>query len=208
MLAPTLFKIFEWTNADYAIINISFKAAYAIGLLTMGGIIDRIGTRKGYFISIAIWSFFGIMHAAIQKGFSVIGFVLARFGLGFGESGNFPAAIKTVAEWFPKKERAYATGIFNAAASIGAILAPLVILLLVSKDTGEGWRLPFLITGALSLIWVYLWFKTYKKPEEHPKLSKDELEYIQSDSEKESTKSCHGQRLCLNVKHGHLHWLK
>ena len=185
VMAPTLEKMFGWSNSDYANIMISFKVAYAIGMLSMGGIIDYLGAKKGYTLSIAIWSIFGMLHAVIRPGFSIIGFSLARFGLGFGESGNFPAAIKTVAEWFPKKDRALATGIFNAATSIGAIAAPFVVGAIVSLD-GKNWQIPFLITGALSTIWVILWLRIYKKPEVHPKVSKEELAYIQSDSEEES----------------------
>jgi ACS family hexuronate transporter-like MFS transporter len=114
-----------------------------------------------------------------------VGFALARIGLGFGESGNFPAAIKTVAEWFPKKERAMATGIFNAGSNVGALLAPMLIPLIVSKD-GKNWQFAFLITGFFSALWVVLWLKTYRKPEVHPKLSKEELNYITSDSEIEN----------------------
>lgn len=185
ILAPTLSEMFGWTNNDYANIMIFFKIAYAIGMLTMGSIIDRLGTKKGYTLAIGIWSIFGMLHAAIGAGFSRLGFSVARFGLGFGESGHFPAAQKTVAEWFPKKERAFATGLYNAATSIGAILAPLLIALIVHKD-GTNWRIPFLFTGFLSSVWVIIWLKTYKKPEEHPKLSKKELEYIESDSGTES----------------------
>ena len=181
VLAPTLEKMFGWTNTDYANIMISFKIAYALGLLYMGGLIDRLGTKKGYTLSIAIWSIFGMLHAFVRPGFSVIGFAAARFGLGFGEAGNFPAAIKTTAEWFPKKDRAFATGLFNAATSVGAIAAPFVVGWIVHED-GTNWQIPFLITGALSAIWVFLWFKIYKKPEVHPKVSKEELEYITSDS--------------------------
>jgi len=184
VMAPTLEKMFGWSNSDYAAIMVSFKVAYAIGMLSMGGIIDYLGTKKGYTLSIGIWSVFGMLHALIMPAFSIIGFALARFGLGFGEAGNFPAAIKTVGEWFPKKERAFATGIFNAATSIGAIAAPFVVAAIVSVD-GKNWQIPFLITGALSSIWVILWLRIYKKPEEHPKLSKEELTYILSDTEAE-----------------------
>lgn len=186
VMAPTLQKLFEWTNKDYAAIMVSFKIAYGIGLLFMGGIIDKLGTKIGYTISIAIWSVFGMLHAAIRPAFSLVGFIAARFGLGIGESGNFPAAIKTVAEWFPKKDRAFATGIFDASTSVGAILAPFIVGAIVSID-GDHWQIPFLFTGVLSAIWVYLWLRTYKKPEEHPKLSPEELEYINSDSEVETT---------------------
>src|SRR5450759_482707 len=186
VMAPTLQKLFDWSNKDYAAIMVSFKIAYGIGLLFMGGIIDRLGTKIGYTISIAIWSIFGMLHAAIRPAFSLIGFIVARFGLGIGESGNFPAAIKTVAEWFPKKDRAFATGIFDASTSVGAILAPFIVGAVVSVN-GDNWQLPFLFTGAVSTLWIYLWTRTYRKPEAHPKLSKEELAYINSDSEEEST---------------------
>jgi ACS family hexuronate transporter-like MFS transporter len=185
VMAPTLQTLFDWTNKDYAAIMVSFKIAYGIGLLFMGGIIDRFGTKIGYTLSIAIWSIFGMLHAAIRPAFSLIGFIAVRFGLGIGESGNFPAAIKTVAEWFPKKDRAFATGIFDASTSVGAILAPFIVGAIVSVE-GDNWQIPFLFTGVLSAIWVYLWIRTYKKPEVHPKLSKEELAYINSDSEEET----------------------
>jgi MFS transporter, ACS family, hexuronate transporter len=185
VMAPTLQKLFEWTNKDYAAIMVSFKIAYGIGLLFMGGVIDRFGTKIGYTISIAIWSIFGMLHAAVRPAFSLIGFIGARFGLGIGEAGNFPAAIKTVAEWFPKKDRAFATGIFDASTSVGAILAPFIVGAIVSVE-GDNWQIPFLITGVLSSIWVFLWLRTYQKPEVHPKLSKEELAYINSDSDEET----------------------
>lgn len=181
VLAPTLQKLFGWTNSDYAGIIIWFQIAYAIGMLVMGGIIDRLGTKKGYTLAIGTWSFFGMLHALVQPAFSILGFSIARFGLGIGESGNFPAAQKTVAEWFPKKDRAFATGLYNAATSIGAIAAPFVIGWVVHEN-GKNWQIPFLITGVLSAIWVLLWFRVYKKPEKHPKVSKEELAYIVSDS--------------------------
>jgi len=188
VLGPTLqYKVFHWTDTDYANINIAFKAAYAIGLLTMGVIVDRLGTKIGYTLSIAIWSVFGMLHAAVRPAFSLIGFCAARFGLGFGESGNFPGAIKTVGEWFPKKERALATGIFNAGSNVGAILAPLVIPLVVLPD-GTHWQFAFLTTGAFSALWVVLWWKVYRCPETHPRLSREELAYINSDSVAETSK--------------------
>jgi ACS family hexuronate transporter-like MFS transporter len=183
VLGPTLRdKVFHWSNSDYALINVSFKLAYAFGLLFMGSIIDKVGVRLGYTISIAIWSVFGIMHALVQPAFSLIGFITARFGLGFGESGNFPAAIKTVAEWFPKKDRAFATGIFNAGSNVGAILAPLIIPLVVNSATGENWQFAFLVSGTFSAIWVFLWWRTYRLPQFHPKVTKAELDYIEADS--------------------------
>jgi MFS transporter, ACS family, hexuronate transporter len=186
VMAPTLQSLFDWSNKDYAAIMVSFKIAYGLGLLFMGGIIDRLGTKIGYTISIAIWSLFGMLHAVVRPAFSLVGFIVARFGLGIGESGNFPAAIKTVAEWFPKKDRAFATGIFDASTSVGAILAPFIVGAIVTVD-GKNWQIPFLFTGVLSALWVFLWIRTYQKPEVHPKLSKKELAYINSDSEEETT---------------------
>jgi ACS family hexuronate transporter-like MFS transporter len=181
VLGPTLRdKVFSWTVQDYANITISFQLAYAIGLLSMGGIIDRLGTKKGYTLSIIIWSFFGMMHATVTRGMGWIGFALARFGLGIGEAGNFPSAIKTVAEWFPRRERAFASGIFNAGTNVGAIIAPLFIPLIVSSD-GPNWQYAFLATGAFSLIWIILWNRTYQSPEKHPGVKPSELAHILSD---------------------------
>lgn len=186
VLGPTLKeKVFGWSDMDYAYINMAFKTAYAIGLLTMGAIIDKVGTKLGYTISISIWTIFGVAQGFVTAGIGVVGFALARFGLGFGEAGNFPACIKTVAEWFPKKERALATGIFNAGANVGAILAPLAIPIIVAND-GTNWQFAFFITALFSLIWIFLWNRYYKRPELHCKLTKSEMEYISSDSEAES----------------------
>jgi ACS family hexuronate transporter-like MFS transporter len=187
VLGPTLqYKVFNWTDQDYATINIAFKVAYAIGMLCMGAIIDRLGTKIGYTLSIAIWSVFGMLHAAVRPAFSLLGFSLARFGLGLGESGNFPAAIKTIGEWFPKKERAFATGIFNAGSNVGAILAPLLIPLIVSPD-GTHWQYAFLTTGLFSALWLVAWLKFYGRPETHPRLSSAELAHINSDSVAETS---------------------
>jgi len=182
VLGPTLRdKVFHWTNEDYSWITVSFQAAYSIGLLIMGGVIDKVGVRVGYMLAIGIWSIFGILHATIQPAFAFVGFMLARFGLGFGEAGNFPACIKAVGEWFPKKERAFATGIFNAGTNVGAILAPLLVPLIVAKD-GKNWQFAFLITGTFSAIWIFLWWRIYRPPQQHPRLTKQELTYINSDS--------------------------
>lgn len=187
VLGPTLqYKVFSWSDQDYALVNIAFKAAYAIGMISMGAIIDKLGTRIGYTLSIGIWSIFGMLHAAVRPAFSLLGFSLARIGLGFGESGNFPAANKTVAEWFPKKERALAIGLFNAGSNVGAVLAPLIIPLIVWAD-GTNWQYAFLTTGVFSAIWVVLWLKFYRKPEEDPRLSPQELAYINSDSVAETS---------------------
>ncbi|MBB6461883.1 MFS transporter [Flammeovirga kamogawensis] len=180
VLAPTLETLFDWTKTDYANINIAFKLAYAIGMLSMGGIIDKFGTRIGYVTSIAIWSAFGMMHALLRPAFGLFAFMAARFGLGFGEAGNFPAAVKTVAEWFPKKDRAFATGIFNAGSNVGAILAPIAVGLIVQED-GTNWQYSFLVTGIFSAIWILLWLKFYKKPKECKGVNKAELDYIQQD---------------------------
>ncbi|HVB04217.1 MAG TPA: MFS transporter [Chitinophagaceae bacterium] len=186
VLGPTLQKyVFHWTNIQYSYITNAFMVAYASGLLIMGGIIDRIGTRLGYAISIAIWSFFSLLHTLITRSMGWIGFVFTRFGLGFGESGNFPACIKTVGEWFPVKERAFATGIFNAGSNVGAIFAPLIIPLFVANN-GKHWQYAFCITFIFSLTWLICWLKIYKKPESHPKVSSRELEYIVGDSSLES----------------------
>ncbi|MDB6016971.1 MAG: Hexuronate transporter [Pedosphaera sp.] len=182
VLAPTLqYKVFHWTDKNYATINIIFMIAYALGMLSMGAIIDRLGTRIGYTLAIATWSIFGMLHAAVRPAFSMLGFGVARFGLGLGESGNFPAAIKTVGEWFPKRERAFATGIFNAGSNVGAILAPLAIPLIVLPD-GTHWQYAFLTTGVFSALWVVLWLKTYQRPDKHDHISPAELAYINSDS--------------------------
>lgn len=195
VLGPTLKNhVFGWTDQDYAYITIAFKVAYSIGLLVMGNIIDKFGTRLGYTLSIAIWSIFGMLHACITKSMGWIGFALARFGLGFGESGNFPSAVKTVAEWFPSRERALANGLFNAGSNVGAILAPLVVLLLVSNE-GQHWQWAFMVSGLLSAVWVVLWLRTYRKPEQHPKVSTEELSVINSDPEPVNTRNISWIRL-------------
>ncbi len=182
VLAPTLqYKVFHWTDRDYAAVNISFKSAYAIGLVGMGALIDRIGARAGYALSIAVWSVFGMLHALVRPAFSLIGFCVARFGLGLGESGNFPAAIKTTAEWFPRSERAFATGVFNAGANVGAIMAPLVIPLFVLPD-GTHWQYAFLCTGGLSMAWIVIWLRVYRPPAEKLALTRAEYDYIHHDS--------------------------
>lgn len=186
VLAPTLQDhVFHWSNTEYGYINIAFMITYAIGMLVMGGIADKFGTKRGYALSIGIWSVFSMAHALVTKSMGWIGFAVARLGLGFGESGNFPNAIKAVAEWFPKKERALATGIFNAGTNVGATIMPLLIPLIVLND-GTHWEYTFFITFGLSVLWLILWWRTYKKPENHSKVSKEELDYILSDSEKET----------------------
>lgn len=176
-LGPELMKPehFGWSAKDLTDIVFWFEVAYAIGLLLAGRFLDWIGTRAGYAISLTFWSLASIVHAFMS---TVAGFSVARFLLGLGESGNFPAAIKTVAEWFPKKERALATGIFNAGSNVGAIIAPLAVPWLYIH---WGWQWAFIMTGAIGLVWLVFWFTLYHRPEEHPKIGRAELAHIQSD---------------------------
>lgn len=175
ILAPYLQRTIGWNEIQYGYIVFAFQCTYAIGLLLVGGLIDRVGTRIGYAISIAIWSLSAMGHALAN---SVLGFGFARAMLGLGESGNFPAGIKTVAEWFPKKERALATGIFNSGTNVGAVIAPLTVPWIAIH---WGWRWAFLFTGFFSATWLICWLVFYRRPQEHPRLSVDELRYIQSD---------------------------
>jgi ACS family hexuronate transporter-like MFS transporter len=178
ILAPDLQKSIGWSEEQYGYINTAFMIAYAICFLLMGSIIDRIGTKKGYLLSIGIWSVATAAHALAGRW---IGFAIARFSLAVGQSGNFPSAIKAVAEWFPKKERALAVGIFNGGANMGTILAPLIIPGLVLM--AGTWRVAFLWTIPISLIWMVLWFFNYNRPGQHKRVSKEELAHINSDSE-------------------------
>jgi MFS transporter, ACS family, hexuronate transporter len=187
VLAPILqYRVFHWTDADYATVTMAFQAAYAIGLVAMGAILDRLGTRIGYAISIVIWSVFDLLHATVRPSFSAIGFPLVRFGFGFGQAGTYPAAVKSVGEWFPRKERALATGIFNAGSNMGAILAPLFVPLVVSSTDGAHWQFAFLAMGALSAGCALLWWKLYRRPEECAGLGAGERNYISSDVAAES----------------------
>jgi ACS family hexuronate transporter-like MFS transporter len=167
--------LFGWNESDYANIVIAFQVMYALGMVGSGLIIDKIGTKLGYALSLLIWSFASIGHAFAS---STLGFLVARGVLGFSEAGNFPAAIKTVAEWFPKKERALAAGIFNSGTNVGAILAPLTVPLIAMK---WGWQWAFIITGAIGLIWLLFWWLFYESPQKHKKVSQQELDYINSD---------------------------
>lgn len=221
LLKPTLQKEFNWSDADYGWIVFAFSTAYALGFIFAGRLMDWVGTKKGFTVSIILWSVGALLHAwAVSVGettspilmpiingivsvwnsiitavgfspwqialsVSVVGFMVARFVLGLGESGNFPAAIKTTAEWFPKKERSLATGIFNAGTNVGALATPLLIPIIVSV---WGWYEAFIITGVLGFIWLAFWLLMYRRPEEHPRLSKEELAYIQSDPAEPVTK--------------------
>src|SRR5208337_2409226 len=182
LLAPLLQSNIGFNEVQYGYIVTSFQAAYALGLLAMGGIIDRIGTKMGYALSISIWSLSAMGHALVRSAF---GFGVARFALGLGESGSFPAAIKTVAEWFPKKERALATGLLNSGTNVGATLAPLTVPWVAVHF---GWRYAFLLTGTFSALWLVTWLVVYRPPQEHPRVTQTELAYILSDPAEPSTK--------------------
>jgi ACS family hexuronate transporter-like MFS transporter len=176
LLKPTLEVQFNWTETDYSHIVMAFSTAYAIGLLAFGGFIDKIGTKLGYTISLIVWSIAAMLHAIVKTTF---GFGIVRAALGLGESGNFPAAIKVVAEWFPKRERALATGIFNSGANIGAVVAPVMVPWILGI---YGWQMAFIITGAIGFIWLIFWWFIYEVPARHKKISKEEFEFIHSDN--------------------------
>src|SRR5215204_1307930 len=194
LLKPTLQAEFGWSEIDYADIVFAFQLAYAIGFVFAGRFMDKVGTKLGFSIALLVWSAAAIAHAfapALGAGVapilgavgltysaSVAGFMTARFLLGIGESGNFPAAIKTVAEWFPRKERALATGIFNSGTNIGALATPLIV---PAITIAYGWRGAFIVTGALGLLWLLAWWPLYGAPATHPRVSPGELALIQSD---------------------------
>ena len=197
LLAPSLSEEFGWSNSDYANITAVFQFIYAISMLFAGRVIDKLGTKRGYILAIVVWSFGAIMHAyslPIGTAFSTImiwigvgavpvsiaGFMLSRAVLGFGESGNFPAAIKATAEYFPKKERSLATGIFNSGSNVGAILAPLTVPVIAEY---YGWEFAFILVGAIGFLWIIFWYFLYEIPSKQKRLSKAEFDYIHHDSE-------------------------
>lgn len=175
MLAPTLEKEIGWSEIEYGHIVTAFQAAYALGLLGFGRWIDRIGTRHGYAVSVIAWSVAAMGHALAR---GVFGFGVARFALGLGEAGNFPAAVKAVAEWFPRRERALATGLFNSGANIGAVLAPLVVPWLTMRF---GWQMAFIALGATGFVWLGFWYWLYAAPAESRHVAAAELAHIRSD---------------------------
>ena len=195
LLAPDLSKEFGWTNTDYANIAAAFQFVYALSMLFAGRVVDKIGTKAAYVVAIVIWSVGAIMHAfsvpmgegaaVIGAAFgvvlvpSIVGFMISRAVLAVGESGNFPAAIKATAEYFPKKERSFATGIFNSGANVGAILAPITVPLIAAV---WGWQSAFVIIGLIGFLWMAIWLWLYEKPEQQKRLSREELAYIRSDS--------------------------
>jgi len=178
VLKVTLQHDLGWNEIDYSNLVFAFQAAYAVGMLLVGHFIDRAGTRLGYGLAMVFWSLASMAHALCG---SLLSFGIARAALGLGESGAFPASIKTVTEWFPQKERALATGIFNAGTNVGAILTPLIVPWITIHF---GWRWAFLITGVIGFLWFVLWMAVYRKPEQHPRCSATELAYIQSDGAK------------------------
>jgi MFS transporter, ACS family, hexuronate transporter len=175
VLKPTLQGEYGWDESTYANIVFSFQLAYAIGYVVFGRLMDKLGARFGYSLAAAIWGLAAMAHAAANNAFH---FMIARFALGIGESGNFPAGVKAVTEWFPKQERAFAVGIFNAGANIGAILTPLLAPFLV---LWFGWRAAFLVTGGIVFIWLAFWWTNYRRPREKKNLSAEELAFIESD---------------------------
>jgi ACS family hexuronate transporter-like MFS transporter len=194
ILKPTLQAEFGWSEIDYADIVFAFQLAYAIGFLFAGRFIDKVGTKLGFAIALMVWSAAAIAHAfapafggvmapvlgavGLTYSASVAGFMTARFLLGIGEAGNFPAAIKTVAEWFPKRERALATGIFNSGTNVGAHATPLIVPWITLN---YGWRWAFIATGALGLLWLAVWWPLYGAPATHARVEPGELALIQSD---------------------------
>lgn len=179
LLKPILEKEFDWTETDFARIVMAFTAAYAVGLLAFGWLIDKIGTKLGYSITIVFWSIAGMLHALARSAF---GFGLARVGLGLGEAGNYPAAVKTVAEWFPKKERALANGLFNAGTSVGVVVALILVPWILNH---YGWQEVFWITGALGFVWLIFWLIFYDIPAQQKRLTTEEYTYIVSGQEKD-----------------------
>src|SRR5437667_10275355 len=175
ILAPTLTRELSWRETDYAAIVSWFSVAYGVGLLGMGRFLDRIGVRRGLACSVGLWSLAAMGHALVR---TITGFSVARALLGIGESGNFPAGVKAVAEWFPKRERALATGVFNAGSNVGVVLAALLVPWIA---LALGWRWAFVATGALDLAWLAVWLTIYRQPSEHPRLSDAELAWIRSD---------------------------
>jgi ACS family hexuronate transporter-like MFS transporter len=182
LLKPTLEADFGWTESDFSHIVMAFQAAYAFSLIGFGAMIDKIGTKMGYVISVVVWSIAAMLHAIATGTFS---FGLMRAILGLGEAGNFPVAIKATAEWFPKKERALATGIFNSGANIGAVVAPIMVPWILGA---YGWQEAFLITGAIGFVWLIFWWRYYEVPAKHNRVNQAEYDYIHSDNEPDTSK--------------------
>ncbi len=180
ILKPVLESDLHWTEADFGWVIFAFQCAYALMMPVAGRVIDRLGVRAGYAIAVAVWSFASMSHAFAR---GVVQFAAARFGLGVGEAANFPAAVKAVADWFPQKDRAFATGIFNSGSNLGAIIAPLLVPVIAIHF---GWRYTFFVTGGLDLIWIAAWLLFYRPPERHRGVNAAELAYIRSDAASEA----------------------
>lgn len=183
LLKPYIQEDLGWTEADYGYIVTAFQVAYGIGMLLGGRMLDRLGSKLGYSIAIIVWSLGAMLHAAVK---SVTGFGAARAVLGLGEAGNFPAAVKVIAEWFPKRDRAFATGVFNSGTTIGAIIAPIIVTAITLE---WGWRWAFIITGLLGFVWVIAWWLIYKAPHKNKKVNATELAYIQEEEKQEETET-------------------
>jgi ACS family hexuronate transporter-like MFS transporter len=183
VLNRTLQHDLGWSEIDYSNLVVAFQAAYALGMVVVGRLIDKLGTRLGYALAMVFWS---LASMGTALGSSLTSFAISRVALGFGEAAVFPASIKAVAEWFPKKERALATGIFNAGTSIGAMLTPVVVPWINAR---WGWRGAFIGIGALGFIWLVFWLLIYRKPDEHPRVTKAELGYIRSDPQESAGKT-------------------
>jgi MFS transporter, ACS family, hexuronate transporter len=183
VLKPTLQLQFGWSETAFGTVVFWFTAAYALGYLGFGRLIDKIGVRLGYAAVVILWTAAHVAHAFVS---SLTGFIAVRFALGLGESGNFPAGLKAIAEWFPKRERALATGIFVAGSNIGAIVTPLIVPFIVYR---WGWRAAFVITGTFSAAWLVVWLKMYRRPQVHPKVGADELALINGDSTANDTET-------------------
>ncbi len=181
LLKPILDDQLGWTNEQYGLINSAFQGAYAVGLLLFGVFVDRVGTKIGYAVSIAAWSVAAIGHSLVG---GIGGFLRARLALGISEGGNFPSAIKAVALWFPRKERAFATALFNSGANVGAIVAPAVIPWIAGA---WGWRSAFVFAGIAGLCWLGLWLPFYDTPERSKRLAADELSLIRSDVDEQAS---------------------
>lgn len=195
LLKDNLSEEFNWSEKDYSNIVMAFSAAYAVGLLLFGNIIDKVGTKTGYTISVVVWSIAAMAHGFAK---STMGFVIARTSLGLGEGGNFPAAVKAVAEWFPKRERAFATGIFNSGTNVAAMVGPPLIAWIYTK---YGWQEAFFWTGATGFIWVVLWIIFYEVPARQKRIGKEEYDYIHSDAPDETDSGKHvGWRKILGVR--------
>ena len=222
LLKPRLEEIFQWSNSDYANIASMFQFTYAISMLFAGRLIDKLGTKKGYSLAIIIWSLGAVIHAfAIPIGegiaavigwvgvitvpVSILGFMFSRAVLGFGESGNFPAAIKATAEYFPKKERSFATGIFNSGSNVGAILAPLTVPWIYKH---WGWEAAFIIIGGIGLLWLIFWLYYYDKPEKQHRLTSNEYAYINIDDSNNAVAIVIDSNILSHAKQDRVSWVK